>query len=103
MSTDILQDISRFPDCSALSLKGRCTRLSLPVCQGEGCTFKRNSKEDNNSLQHVYQRLSSLDLSVQIQIAKKYYGGLMPWSEAKTVRKLKVYERLTATQNKIED
>jgi hypothetical protein len=79
------QDLNIYIDCSALSVRGRCARLTLPMCQGVECTFKRNVEEDIDSLELAYRRLSNLDMDMQIKIAKKYYSGSMPWSETKTV------------------
>jgi hypothetical protein len=45
------------------------------------CTFKRSREEDIDSLQYAYKLLSSLEMPMQKQIAKKYYGGSMPWNE----------------------
>jgi hypothetical protein len=81
MSIYKLADLSRFPDCSGLSENGKCTRLAFYSCQGEVCTFKRSLEEDIDSLQYAYKLLSSLDIPMQEQIAKKYYGGSMPWNE----------------------
>lgn len=78
------RDRVRVPDCSALSENKKCTWLTVYNCQGEECTFKRTCKEDIDSIQCAHQRLSSLDSSTQSHIAKKYYGGSMPWNK-KTV------------------
>lgn len=103
MSVYSLPDLSKFPDCSALSLRGTCTRLSLASCQGEGCTFKRSFKEDNDSLQLAYKRISSLDTSTQKQIAKKYYGGLMPWKRENNARTLRTRRRLRSLYDTVVD
>ncbi|MBL4937600.1 hypothetical protein JK636_17940 [Clostridium sp. YIM B02515] len=86
MPKSIHQDIMIFPNCSALTTRGRCTRLTLSICQGEGCTFKHSCEEDINSFEYAYKRLAALDLSLQIRIANRYYGGEMPWSEAKKIK-----------------
>jgi hypothetical protein len=44
--------------------------LTLCICQGQECTFKRSVEEDIDSLECAYQRLSSLDILTQMQIAK---------------------------------
>jgi Tfp pilus assembly PilM family ATPase len=93
MSIYKLPDLSKFPDCCALTEKGRCTRLALYICQGNECTFKQTRKEGGDSLQHVYQRISSLDISKQMHIAQKYYGGTMPWKDVETANTYKAYER----------
>lgn len=85
MAIHRLPSLDRFPDCSALSLKGGCTRLTLFVCQGKGCTFKRTIEEDINSLKYAHKCLAKLDISKQIEIAKKYYGGSMPWKETNII------------------
>ncbi|MCT8977224.1 hypothetical protein N4T77_11480 [Clostridium sp. CX1] len=81
MSICRVRDVVKHPDCIALSKVGRCTRLNIGKCKGEECTFKRTHKEEFNSIQHAYQRLANLDRSIQSHIAKKYYGGYMPWSK----------------------
>lgn len=81
MSIYRMVDLRRFPDCSALTLRGGCTRLTLSMCQGEECSFKRTGEEDINSLKYANERLARLDISKQIQIAKKYYRGSMPWNK----------------------
>lgn len=77
-------NLSKFPDCSALSERGRCARLTLNYCQGKFCTFKQSSKEELDSIQSAYQRISSLDISIQTYISEKYYKGTMPWNEEQT-------------------
>jgi len=83
-----MPDLSKLPDCCALSIMGKCNRLAVNNCEGEECRFKRTRKEDTDSLQYVYQRLSVLDIPMQVKIAKKYYGGSMPWKEVKSVKKI---------------
>lgn len=89
MSISRVPGANDFLDCSALSERGRCARLTLYTCQGEGCTFRRNHEEDVESLNNAYRRLAGLSSTEQIYIAKKYYGGAMPWSEVKNVRTYK--------------
>ncbi|NFN87798.1 hypothetical protein FDF31_12480 [Clostridium sporogenes] len=74
-------DLSKLSDCIALSESGKCTRLTVYKYFGEKCSFKRTHKEEFNSIQCAYQRLASLNSSVQNYIATKYYGGYMPWNE----------------------
>jgi hypothetical protein len=87
-------DLSGFPDCIALTERGKCTRLRVPNCLGHVCTFKRSSEEDRDSIQYANQRLSSLDASIQKRIARKYYGGSMPW------RKMTIVNGKWKTQTK---
>jgi hypothetical protein len=86
MAIYALPNLIRHPDCCALSERGKCTRLTLNNCLGESCTFKRNRKEDLDSLQCAHQRLSNLDISAQTHIANKYFGGSMPWKEEQTFK-----------------
>lgn len=88
-----------FLDCSALSERGRCARLTLYTCQGEGCTFRRNHEEDIESLKNAYKRLASLSSYMQIYIAKKYYGGAMPWNEVKNIKTYKAIQRLGTSKD----
>lgn len=71
----------KFPNCCALTEKGRCTRLTFYYCQGEKCTFKKSLNQELSSIQYSYQRLSNLDIAKQIYISKKYYHGFMPWNK----------------------
>jgi len=79
----------RPPDCSALCKNGKCTRLKVFNCQGEECTFKRDRKGDFDSIQCANQRISSLEITTQIYIAQKYYGGSMQWNKEQHVRTYK--------------
>jgi hypothetical protein len=103
MSRYRLTDFSRFPDCSGLSDRGKCTWLMISNCQGEACTFKRTCEEDFDSIQYAYQRLSSLSSSTQRHIAEKYYGGSMPWNEENSAQTYIVYNHLEYLQDKICD
>jgi hypothetical protein len=94
MSISKVPSLHDFMDCSALSEKGRCARLTLRICQGEGCNFRQSKEEDNESLKNAYKRLSSLSSSMQVYIAKRYYGGLMPWFEAKNIKIYKAYKQV---------
>ncbi|ADL52915.1 hypothetical protein [Clostridium cellulovorans] len=84
-----LLELTNLPECSGLSEHGRCTRLNVFYCQGEGCTFKSTKEEERASISSAYQRLLSLDVSKQKQIARKYYGGIMPWNKESKSYKLK--------------
>lgn len=84
----------RLPNCSALWKSRKCARLTVYYCQGEEYTFKQTCKEEIDLIQYAYNRLSSLDSSMQRYIAKKYYGGLMPWNKKQIVRTYSGYKRL---------
>lgn len=70
-----------FPDCAALSEYGKCSWLAVQNCQGNNCPFRRTKKDYLMSVKFSYDRLSELDKIQQLYIAKKYYGGSMPWNE----------------------
>ncbi len=78
MSIYKLLDFSKLPDYIALSESGKRNRLTVHNWHGEKCTFKQTQKEEFNSIQCAYQRLVSLNQSIQSHIAKKYYYGCMP-------------------------
>jgi len=78
-------DLSKFPDCYGLSIMGKCSRLTLFYCQGKECAFKQSKEEYSVLKQSAQKRLASLSISKQIRIAKKYYGGSMPWKEDETM------------------
>ena len=79
MAKTILPDLLGMPDCSSLSDNGKCTRLNVTKCRGENCPFKKSCEEENDSKERAYQRIMSLERSMQIHIAKKYFEGTMPW------------------------
>lgn len=103
MSRYRLPDLNGFPDCSGLSERGKCNWLAISHCQGEECTFKRTCKEDFDSIQYVYRRLSNLSSSTQSYIAKKYYGGSMPWNEEDSDETYRGYNHLRHWQERICD
>lgn len=74
------QDLTDFPDCTALSEHGKCAWLLVPVCLGENCPFKRSYQENIKAIEHSFRRISSLDNVSQSCIAKKYYSGSTPWN-----------------------
>ncbi|NLP28760.1 MAG: hypothetical protein GX370_08400 [Clostridia bacterium] len=94
------QDLGKFPDCCALTDTGRCSWLTLANCRGSQCMIRRTPEENNKSLQHVNERLLSLDISTQIHIAKKYYGGSMPWNGGKTVKAYRAYKSALSPEDK---
>ena len=81
MPKNRFQDLSELPDCNALSIYGKCTRLNVPYCLGDHCSFKRTSQEDHDSRKWANRRLSNLSSSIQNHIANKYYRGTKPWNE----------------------
>ena len=74
------------PDCSYLSMKGKCGRLDVPECLGKACPFVRIAGDGAQDEERWRRRLKSLDETKQAAIAKKYYGGSMPWNEEKAQR-----------------
>ncbi len=75
--------LCRLPDCVDLSENGKCSRLNINTCRGWECSFMRTKAEAEKSAKHWSKRLSSLSKSEQLQIAKKYYSGSMPWEYEK--------------------
>ena len=74
------------PDCSCLSMRGICSKLNVPKCLGEKCPFVQISGDCTQADERWRSRLRSLDETKQAAIAKKYYGGDMPWNEEKEQR-----------------
>lgn len=74
------------PDCAYLSMKGMCGKLEVRECLGEGCPFVQIASDCAQSEERWRTRLKSLDDTKQADIAKKYYGGNMPWNEEKEQR-----------------
>lgn len=69
------------PDCVGLMENGRCSRLDVKLCEGDGCALKKTRDEQSDALKKSMSRLLSLDEKTQAQIARKYYGGKRVWLE----------------------
>jgi hypothetical protein len=67
-------------------MKGKCGRLDVPECLGKACPFVRIAGDGAQDEEGWHRRLKSLDETKQAAIAKKYYGGSMPWNEEKEQR-----------------
>lgn len=89
ISPNIDFGLCELPDCIDLLENGKCARLNIGACHGIECSFLRTKSETEKSVQHWSQRLSSLDKSKQREIAKKYYGGTMPWEFKKKIEAIK--------------
>lgn len=76
------EELLRLPDCASLTEKGGCTRLNIPRCMGEGCSFMSIGRADEKTNGDLWRRrLTGLPEEQQIRISKKYYGGAMPWKQ----------------------
>ena len=69
------------PDCVYLSGQGICRNLNVKTCVGEGCAFQTNSGHLQKSNEKWKNRLLALNEEKQAAIARKYYGGNMPWRD----------------------
>jgi hypothetical protein len=58
---------------------GECRALDVPRCLGDKCKFLKTRKQVEDEIAACYRRLRTLRLSEQQEIARKYYGGTMPW------------------------
>jgi len=74
-------NVLELPSCVSLSEYGRCGRLNILNCVGASCHFKQTNQDEKSSEDHCRQKLLSLSKPEQLRIAKKYYGGSMPWKE----------------------
>ena len=70
-------ELVNMPDCTGLSENGRCTRLGLSACKGQGCSHYTS----RSSCEKAEKRLRELDDETQRHIAAKYYNGKRPWLE----------------------
>jgi len=48
-------------------------------CRGTDCTFRRTAAQTQQANIVWRSRMASLPEEQQYKIAKKYYGGNMPW------------------------
>lgn len=76
---DAHYELFSLPDCVSLDDKGGCCRIVTTHCLGDGCRFSQTRQEAEDSLERWSERLSGFDETTQHTIAKKYYGGTMPW------------------------
>lgn len=72
-------DLLDLPDCSSLTEKGGCSLLNINHCTGQGCRFIHTTEDEKRAVTHWRNRLLALSNDEQTKIAKKYYGGSMPW------------------------
>ncbi|GEM_PF-1092553 len=72
-------ELCDLPDCVYLMENGKCEKTTVASCAGKNCRFLVTSKEIQTSKKRWRDRLSGMDESAQLSIAKKYYGGSMPW------------------------
>lgn len=68
-------------NCFAYEKNGRCTVLDFEKCMGRGCYFKKTKEEFQVGRVRNYENLRKLSFDRQVEIAKKYYAGKMPWSK----------------------
>jgi hypothetical protein len=59
-----------------------CRALSIKDCIGKQCPFYRSPESIEKSREQWKMRLLSLPDERQSEIAKKYYGGNMPWKNS---------------------
>lgn len=74
-------EFCNLPNCVFLSNRGVCSKLNITKCIGENCSFMKTGSDLKQSNEQCKKRLLSLDEEKQYAIAKKYYGGNMPWKE----------------------
>lgn len=65
-------------ECFADSIFG-CTILTDNYC--EGCSFRKNKEEYDESTRNSYEKLRNLSEEKQQYIAKKYYRNKKMWSD----------------------
>lgn len=72
-------DMPELPDCCSLTEKGGCKLLNISRCTGRSCQFAHSTDDEKRAAMNWRKRLCALSSEEQQRIAKKYYGGSMPW------------------------
>lgn len=60
-----------------------CELMKSCRCHSQDCTFRQTKHQSEQSADAWRVRLKSLPEDQQLFIAKKYYGGNMPWKSIK--------------------
>ncbi len=68
-------------DCAYCGDESTCRVLTGAVCKMQRCSFYKSAAEIDAQNKAWRQKLSALESDVQQKIAKKYYGGALPWKE----------------------
>lgn len=66
-------------ECIWLAEGSICELMKSCRCRGAECSFRRTAAQDRKATAAWQSRISSLSDEQQRRIAKKYYGGNMPW------------------------
>ncbi|WP_295217098.1 hypothetical protein [Ruminococcus sp.] len=66
-------------ECIWLAEGSVCELMKSCRCHGTSCSFRRTSAQDRRAAAAWQSRMASLPEEQQRRIAKKYYGGNMPW------------------------
>ncbi len=66
-------------ECIWLLEDSVCELMKSCRCRGERCTFRRTAAQSHEANAAWKARMLSLSEEQQLKIAKKYYGGNMPW------------------------
>lgn len=82
-------DLLALPACVNLTDKCKCKILTVDCCLGEKCSFLQLNDNQQTVTKKWSEHLSSLTVERQREIAKKYYGGAMPWSDSAKEQSIK--------------
>ncbi|MCD7959295.1 MAG: hypothetical protein LUF89_07390 [Ruminococcus sp.] len=66
-------------ECNWLADNGICELMKSCRCRGTDYTFRRTAAQTQQANIVWRSRMASLPEEQQYKIAKKYYGGNMPW------------------------
>lgn len=66
-------------ECIWLADDAICELMKSCRCRGGTCSFRKTAAQSKQSDRKWRSRMSSLPDEQQSEIAKKYYGGNMPW------------------------
>lgn len=59
----------------------KCAVLRVGKAHCEGCRFRKSVYQAALDLERAFERIAAKPAAQQNAIAKKYYGGKMPWKE----------------------
>lgn len=66
-------------ECIWMTEGSICELMKSCRCCGTDCSFRRTSAQNHRAAAIWQSRMASLPEEQQRRIAKKYYGGNMPW------------------------
>lgn len=69
--------------CIYMTEDSLCELMKSCRCHSKNCSFRQTQTQSEQSLSAWRIRMKSLPEEQQLLIARKYYGGNMPWKSIK--------------------